>query len=208
VLIGILSDAHGHPEKLREGIDILKDRHVEMLIHLGDIADTLRLDTVDECANILIENNISGVMGNHEYSLIAHHFKRYPDRFSEPARQYICSLPYRFEMHDICFTHFSPHGGVHGLYVPTDEDSYEATLLNSRWPILINGHSHEPRIYRRLEGVIQNVSFSVGKPVQLVQHACYILTCGALEDRYCALFDTRTWSFEIIVLEGISPEGT
>jgi len=200
VIIGILSDSHGHPGRLRRGIEALKERHAEMLIHLGDVTDTLRLETVDECAQILIENKIRGVMGNHEYSLITHHFKRYPDRFSEPAKEYICSLPYRLEMPDICFTHFSPVGGVYGLYAPTDENSYEATLLNSTWPILINGHSHEPRIYRRLDGLIENVPFPADGPFQLVKNACYILTCGALEDRYCALFDSDARSFEVIAV--------
>ncbi len=200
MLIGILADSHGHPDRLRSGIEALKRERAEMLIHLGDVTDTLRLETVDECVRILLEHDINGVLGNHEYSLVAHHFKRYPERFSEATRKYISSLPYRVEMADMCFTHFSPDGGVHGLYAPTNEDSYEATLLNSRWPILINGHSHEPRIYRRFDGLIRNINFPLGSPFKLEKTACYILTCGALEDRYCALVDSEAYSFKIMRL--------
>lgn len=200
MLIGILADCHGHPDKLHNGIEALKEKQAEMLIHLGDVTDTLRLETVDECVQILLEHDINGVLGNHEYSLVAHHFKRYPDRFSEATKEYISSLPYRVEMLDMCFTHFSPDGGVHGLYAPTNEDSYEAILLNSRWPILINGHSHEPRIYRRFDGLIKNITFVTGRPFQLEKTACYILTCGALEDQYCALFDSTAHSFKVMRL--------
>jgi predicted phosphodiesterase len=182
------------------GVDALKKNRAEALIHLGDVTDTLRLETVDECVDILMENDICGVMGNHEYSLITHHFKRYPERFSGRAKRYIRSLPYRRELSDICFTHFSPQGGVHGLYAPTDENSYEATLLNSTWPILINGHSHEPCIYRRFENVIEKMAFQMNIPFQLAKDACYILTCGALEDGYCALYDTDARFFTFIVV--------
>jgi predicted phosphodiesterase len=200
VLIGILSDSHGHAEKIREGIEVLNTRGAEKLVHLGDVVDTLRLETVDECVGILIENDIAGVLGNHEYSLITHHFKRYPNRFSETTKRHLNALPYRLEMSDMCFAHFSPHGEVYGLYAPTDAESYEATLLNSTWPILINGHSHEPRIYRRLDGLIENIEFQMDRSFQLTENACYILTCGALEDRYCALFDSGARSFEVISL--------
>ena len=200
-LIGILADSHGHVRRLRKGIAELKDRGADLLIHLGDMADTLRLGTVDECMEMLIQNDIAGVMGNHEYSMATHHFKRYPDRFSEQARKYVSALPYRLEISNACFTHFSPHGGVHGLYAPTDAESYEATLLNSTWPVLINGHSHDPRIYHRLDGTIENLEFKIGTPFGLDADARYILTCGALEDWYCALFDSEKCSFEVILVD-------
>jgi predicted phosphodiesterase len=200
VLIGILADSHGLAERIRQGIAALERRGAECLIHLGDVTDTLRLDSVDECVGILIENDIRGVMGNHEYSLVTHHFKRYPDRFADSTRRYVCSLPMRFELADVCFTHFSPEGGVHGLYAPTDDAGYETALRSSTWPILINGHSHDPRICRRLNGRIENVSLDMTAPYRLTSGARYILTCGALEDGYCALFDTENRWFEVIAL--------
>ncbi|MBI4829974.1 MAG: metallophosphoesterase family protein [Candidatus Lindowbacteria bacterium] len=120
MVIGILADAHGNAVRLRRGIETLRSRGAETLIHLGDMADTLRLETVDECVETLIQCEIAGVMGNHEYSLVMHHFKRYPARFSEAAQNYVRSLPQRLELFDICFTHFSPFGGVNGLFAPTD----------------------------------------------------------------------------------------
>ena len=127
-------------------------------------------------------------------------FKRYPDRYSEAAKDYVRSLPYRIEMSDVCFTHFSPDAGVHGLYAPTDADSYITTLQKSRWPVLVNGHSHDPRIYRRLNGVIEDVRFDTDKSFKLEPGARYILTCGALEDLYCASFDIEARTFEVISL--------
>jgi predicted phosphodiesterase len=199
-MLGILADAHGNVGKLRSGIEALKKRGAETLIHLGDMADTLRLETVDECFETLIRSGVAGVMGNHEYSLVMHHFKRYPSRFSDAAKTYVNCLPHRLEWFDMCFTHFSPFGGVNGLFAPTDDYSYEATLLNSMWPVLVNGHSHDPRIYRLSDGVIEDVRFNLGKPVELEIGVRYVLTCGALEDSYCALLDINARSFEVISL--------
>jgi predicted phosphodiesterase len=201
VFIGILADSHGHVNRLRKGIQTLKRRGAELLLHLGDVTDTLRLETVDECIDMLILDDVTGVMGNHEYSLATHHFKRYPSKFSESAKDYIKSLPYRLEIANMCFTHFSPFGGVHGLYAPTDAESYEATLLNSTWPVLVNGHSHDPRIYHQLDDKIESVRFEIDKPFRLGQTARYILTCGALEDWYCAFLDSETRCFEVVTVE-------
>jgi predicted phosphodiesterase len=201
VLLGIVADSHGLPDKLREGIDVLRNRGAEEILHLGDVADTLRPETVDECIRLLIENRIRGVMGNHEYSLVMHHFKRYPEKFSREAMHYVYSLPWLIEIEGICFTHFSPVGGVHGIFAPTDDLSYEHTITNSEWPIIVNGHSHDPRIYRQLDGVIENVKFKLHIPHRLDPVSRYILTCGALEDSYCALLDLPQRHFEIISLK-------
>lgn len=199
--IGILADSHGRVDALVKGIEALRGRKVDKLLHLGDMTDTLRPETVDESIGALIENDIDGVLGNHEYSFVTHHFKRYPERFSESAMEYMRSLPYMLEISGVCFTHFSPEGGVHGLYAPTDEASYKTTLLDSRWPTLINGHSHDPRIYCRLDGAFENVKFDADAPFKLRPGARYILTCGALEDRWCAVFDVDGRVFEVVSLD-------
>ena len=201
--IGILADSHGRVNALIDGVRALKDRKVDKLAHLGDVTDTHRPETVDDCALALIENDIEGVLGNHEYSFVTHHFKRYPERFSESAMRYLRSLPFAIEPLEtpgICLTHFSPEGGVHGLYAATDDSGYKATLLASRWPILINGHSHDPRIYCRRDETMANVDFEANTAVTLRGDAQYILTCGALEDGYSAIFDTDAYSFEIVML--------
>jgi len=200
VLVGLLADSHGSVARLSGGIRALRERGAETLVHLGDVADTLRLETVDECIELLLRNNITGVMGNHEYSLVMHHFKRYPDKFLEATKEYVRSLPRRLVLFDVCFTHFSHGDGVYGLFAPTGDKNYEAILRNSEWPVLVNGHSHEPRIYRRLDGVVKNLTFDVGKPFHLEDGASYVLTCGALDDWYCALLDLRARTFEVISL--------
>ena len=103
-------------------------------------------------------------------------------------------------MSDVCFTHGSPEGSVSGLFAPTDEESYRAILRASAWPVLINGHSHEPSAYRQLDGAIENLRVETDTPLSLEAGARYVLTCGALEDSYCALFDLEARRFEVISL--------
>ena len=203
--IGILADSHGRIDSLTGGIKVLTERKVDRMIHLGDMTDTLKPETVNECVHILIENHIDGVLGNHEYSFVAHHFKRYPEKFSDSAMEYVRLLPYVLEISKICFTHFSPEGEMHGLYAATTRANYNATLLNSRWPILINGHSHDPSIYCRQDGKVENVAFDLDTPFALRRDAQYILTCGALEEGWCAVFDVRDHTFEVITLDDPKP---
>jgi predicted phosphodiesterase len=200
VLIGILADSHGSVEKLAKGIEALKRRDARTIIHLGDAADTLKPETVNECIGLLIQSEIACVMGNHEYSLVMHHFKRYPDRFSDATKKYVCSMPQWLEVSGICFTHFSPNGGVYGLFAATDEASYEQVLRGSAWPVLINGHSHDPRIYSQWDGKIEHVQFDTDRPFVLEKGVRYVLTCGAIEDCYCALYDVKERRFEVILL--------
>lgn len=200
MLVGILADSHGLIKKLRQGIDTLRSRNVEKIIHLGDVTDTLRLETVDECVRVLVQNDIEGVIGNHEYSLVKHHFNRYRDKFSKSTIEYVCSLPRLLEISGVCFTHFSPNDDAYGLYAQTDDASYEMTLRKSAWPVVINGHSHDPCIFRKLEGIVEGVKFDLDVPFKLDPAAKYILTCGAVEDNYCAVFDLDGRSFEVITL--------
>ncbi len=200
MVLGILADFHGLPNKLREAIKVLSGQGVEKIIHLGDAVDTLRPETVDECISLLDENAIAGVMGNHEYSLVRHHFKRYPERFSEQSKAYVVSLPEVLVLDGICFTHFSPFGGVHGLFSPTDDANYEKIIQLSTWPAIINGHSHDPRIYRRMNGVTEGMRCVPGSQYRLEDGCRYILTCGALEDSYCATFDFVEREFQVVLV--------
>jgi hypothetical protein len=48
---------------------------------------------------------------------------------------------------------------------------------------------------------MENVAFDADTAVRLQGDAQYILTCGALEDGWCAVFDTDAYSFEVVTLE-------
>jgi len=199
-LMGVVADCHGLPHKLRKAIDLLRLRGAQRIFHLGDVVDTLRPETVDECVSLLLEYDISGVMGNHEYSFIRHHFKRYTERFSKQSQAYVSSLPEFVVIEDVCLTHFSPVGGVYGLFAHTDDASYEKTIRESRWPVIINGHSHDPRIYRQTDGLVESLNCPSGTDFLLDPNSRYILTCGALEDSYCALYDFSERRFQVILI--------
>lgn len=200
MILGILADSHGCLAKLTSAIETLRAHGASLLTHLGDMVDTLRPETVDDCVQVLINNGVVGVMGNHEYSFVMHHFKRYPERFSETSKQYVSALPQRLEMFDACLTHFSHADGIYGMFAHTDDNSYREILRASRWPVLINGHSHEPRIYHGLDGVCKNVPFDLASPFQLDEGGRYVLTCGAVEDSYCAIYDSGSRHFRVLSL--------
>ncbi|GAB4338923.1 MAG: hypothetical protein Kow0099_13450 [Candidatus Abyssubacteria bacterium] len=201
MLLGILADSHGCLEKLTGAVETLRNHGAALLVHAGDMVDTLRPETVDDCIQVLVKNKIAGVMGNHEYSFVMHHFKRYPEKFSQMSKEYVSALPQQLEILDICFTHFSPAGGIHGMFAYTDTGSYEEVIKASRWPVLINGHSHEPRVYHALDGVCVDVPFGPARTVELGHAGRYVLTCGAVEDSYCAIYDPVSRHFKVLLLD-------
>lgn len=66
--IAIIGDVHGCFEELSELVSILRKEGVEDIFHLGDLID--RGPDSGAVVDFVIRNNISGVLGNHESSIL------------------------------------------------------------------------------------------------------------------------------------------
>src|SRR5574344_2722378 len=65
--IALISDIHGNLEALESILEDIKVQEIDEIICLGDTIDIG--PNSKECVDLLIENNIKSVLGNHEIYL-------------------------------------------------------------------------------------------------------------------------------------------
>ena len=70
-LIGIMADSHGDPFAIDSAAAYLRQKGCTSLYHLGDICDTNRPDTADECVAVIRRYGILAIKGNNDHSLAA-----------------------------------------------------------------------------------------------------------------------------------------
>ena len=66
--IAIISDIHGNLEALKSILEDIKEQNIDDIICLGDTIDIG--PNSKECIDLLIDNNIKSVLGNHEIYLL------------------------------------------------------------------------------------------------------------------------------------------
>ena len=62
--IAVLSDVHGNTPALKAIIESIKQNNIDRIIYLGDVVGIG--PEPDKCLDLIIENNIEMVLGNHE----------------------------------------------------------------------------------------------------------------------------------------------
>lgn len=66
--VAIITDIHGNLETLETILEDIKTQDVDEMICLGDSIDIS--PNSKECIDLLIENNLKSVLGNHEICLL------------------------------------------------------------------------------------------------------------------------------------------
>ena len=160
--IAIFSDIHGNIEALSSIIDDIKKENIKEIICLGDVIGIG--PKPKECLDIIIENNINMVLGNHElYSLkgtdiadnmsegeIKHH-KWVKKQITKEQRQYLenCNLTIEKEINgkNILFEHFlidpiiKEEYPFYNLSIIKDESINE--IVNKiKYDLVFIGHEH------------------------------------------------------------------
>lgn len=153
MLIGILSDAHGHGRALASGLAILHEQGVELSFFLGDSVGYVPSASA---VQILMENQekIRCVRGNHEAMLLDGNFKSSKERLyrleetmallSPSELSFIRSWPSsRVEKIDgltMLFIHGTPTNYLCGYMYP-DED---VPTTNGKFQAIFQGNTHWP----------------------------------------------------------------
>ena len=150
--IGIISDAHGNYEATKCCIDFLHSENVEDIYFLGDM-----IGYFPECLevyNLLKENNVKCILGNHEYFLsgkvimsdrteemIKHNHCRkvLSDEIKDEITNYKVSRILTINDIDVVFIHSL--GGDEDPFLD-EEYKKENTILLSPKKIIFRGHSH------------------------------------------------------------------
>jgi predicted phosphodiesterase len=197
--IGLIADSHGKNDLLQRAIQAVKESGAQKLIHLGDLCDSLNPHSAEDTVNILEENNITGVLGNNEYSIISEHHNAHVQNISSRVLEYLSGLPYILDLGPLWFTHSAPFEWPAATRRPI-MDFLPYLIKQNPFPfeILFRGHSHRPSIIEIEDGEIKKIPAQTGIRQKLCRNRRYVITVGAVEEASSALFLPK--EYEIIFL--------
>ncbi len=197
--IGLIADSHGKNDLLHRAIRTVRQHGAKTLIHLGDLCDSLDPHSAEDTVNILQQNNIPGVLGNNEYSIISEHHNAHVQNISSQVLDYLSGLPYILDLGPLCFAHSAPFEWPAATHRPI-MDFLPHLMKQNPFPfdILFRGHSHTPSILEIEDGEIKEIPVQSGTTIKLRRDTRYVITVGAVEKASSALF--LPGEYEIVFL--------
>jgi putative phosphoesterase len=162
---GILGDIHTEDLFLELAINFFKEQNVSRILSVGDIVDGN--GNINKCIELLRNNNVIAVRGNHERWILNNEMRQLPDaNYLEEVDkcniEYLKSLPttYELEINDekILLCHGLDDDDMKGV-LPYDYGYAIDANVNLQWldteekyKYIINGHTHM-RMVRKFEFV-------------------------------------------------------
>ncbi len=196
-LTGLLADTHSNNRLLEKAIVKLRSLGAVKIIHLGDICDSLDPGALDGAVRILKENNVSAVLGNNDYIVIA-------DSLTEGLKKetidYMKALPYTIRSGGLTFTHSSPFEWPAATRRPIGE--FIHSLHPEKHRLIFRGHSHTPSVVEVKEGIPHEMQIPATGTVVLGQDLRYIITVGAAGNGTIALFDPAKNEVRFLAIQG------
>lgn len=136
LLIGLISDTHDRLPMVDKAIKALNDENVELVLHAGDYVSPFVIPRFKELKARLI-----GVFGNNDGD---HEFLK--RRFSEDKHLEIRGDFARIALGGVKIALL--HGG--------DEDLLMALIDGGSFDVVVHGHAHEAKVYRKGNTLIVN----------------------------------------------------
>lgn len=184
-----MADSHGSQEAIALAIKFLRKQNCGPIYHLGDICDSHQPETANECVRLLIENEILAIKGNNDYAIL---LSRDRQLIHETTHHYLETLPLIRERREAIFVHSLPFTEELGLsaMIGVMRKRIAKRFFNEfDKNILFRGHSHSPQMLRPLAGKILRININEGEKINLKRVLPCIITCGALTEGLCMIWD-------------------
>jgi predicted phosphodiesterase len=194
-LTGLLADTHSKNEMLEKAIEKLKSLGAEKIIHLGDICDSLNPGALDEAVRLLKENNVSAVLGNNDYIVLADGLT---EGLADETVQYLKELPFTITSGNITFTHSSPFEWPAATRRPIME--FIHSLHPDKHKLIFRGHSHTPSAIRVISKTTHEIPIPESGIIKLEKETGYIITVGAVESGSIAVFDPAKYEVRFTMI--------
>jgi len=199
--IGVMADSHGRADAIAGAVALLRARGCQTLVHLGDICDSERPETADECVGILASAGVLCVRGNNDHWLLASREGRPAGLVSAATFAFLESLPPARRVAGAVMAHSLPfirRMGLSSMARPMGD--VEFTLFFSENPqgVLFRGHSHAPVLSRPSFAGITHAPLSPGEPVAVSRPLA--VTCGALTRGLCVEWDPAAGLLSLLSL--------
>ena len=165
--IGVIGDIHTRADRLQWALRVLQGHEVEQVVATGDIVDGPHPEAVTRVCQLLQEQRVLTVLGNHDRWLLDEQHRELPEAtfvedVDRATRAFLQALPQIAELQ-------TPHGALllgHGLgnndmtcLYPYDHGpslknntTLQAILRSERYRYVLSGHTHL-RMVREIAGV-------------------------------------------------------
>ncbi|MBU2643293.1 metallophosphoesterase family protein [bacterium] len=189
--IGIIADSHGEAKRIENAVAFLNTEGCQSIYHLGDICDSYHLGETEACLDLIHRNGIQALKGNNDHVITRYHRTHEHLILSQAQRDYLNHLPLVLAHRNAIFAHSLPFEQALGLSCmirPMDE--FQADLFFRQFPgkSLFRGHGHDPQIISPVFPTLEPCPLSHAVPVDLRIHRVCIVTCGALTENLCLIW--------------------
>lgn len=190
--IGIMADSHGHPDTITDALAFLAERKCRPILHLGDLCDSAHPETAPACVEPIREYGVTAVKGNNDHAIVANYTDHRQNPVSTETIDFLKSLPLVARFQKAIFTHSLPFHKTLGLScMIRDLGSREIKKIFAQFSdkIVFRGHSHTPEIIWQQGGHIRTLGLKSGCRVDLAGRMPAVVTCGALTDGFCMIWE-------------------
>jgi len=200
--IGIMADSHGDAARITAAADHLRSSGCTLNVHLGDICDTNRPETTEDCLNRLTTHRILAIRGNNDHTLLLNQSALIRPATLESIRK----MPLTRQIGSALLTHSLPFASSMGpRCMSEDMDPGHIRRFFRAYPDmqLFRGHSHQPEIVRPGETSLHREKIYPGRRYPLRCGQSAVVTCGALAEGRCLIWDRTQATIELISLADI-----
>lgn len=191
--LGLLTDIHEHTVHLRTALEQLRQAGVDQVVVLGDVFQVGQ--QIRETAELLLEADVIGVWGNHDFGVCHLPPTEVEKRSGKPVLDLMAKLKPRLEIEGCLFTHVEPWLNPEDVcdlwYYEGPPDSPEKVArIFAAVPhrLMFAGHYHRWMAVTP-EGILE---WHGAATLQLTPGQRFLVVVGALcEGRY-ATFDTES----------------
>ena len=190
--IGIMADSHGRPETIAGALDFLKQQACKRIYHLGDICDSFHPETADQCTDILRQNRVIAIKGNNDHTLVVNHEGTGGSEVKAETIDYLKQLPLVLHFQEAVISHALPFVNEMGLSCmigALGPDELSFFFENYPCHMLIRGHQHFPEIIWQNQQNTNAQKIVPGKLIHLRNRMPCIVTCGALDNGFCMIWE-------------------
>ena len=201
--VGVMADSHGEADAIESGIETLLARGCTRILHLGDICDSGKPLTVDRCVGILSRNGVVSLKGNNDYIVLINNAGKGHSPIPAPALEYLKALPCLLISGTAAFTHSLPfvkEMGASSMARGLEGEGVRYIFYATPHSVLFRGHSHTPEVFHLRDGRVVRRALKAGRPFTLDVSARYVVTCGALSEGYCLVWDKNSSSVELCAI--------
>ena len=190
--IGIMADSHGQWNAIAEALAFFKMKSCDGMVHLGDICDSAHPETADTCVALLRSARVRSIKGNNDHTLVVNH-AGYDTSIVPPGTiEYLKKLPLVLRYREAVFAHSLPFEAEKGLSCMIGTlGTHEIASFFNQYPqhLLFRGHQHAPEIVWRHRGRVAVQEILPNRPVTLRDRLSCIVTCGALDNGFCLIWE-------------------